>query len=216
VSTATIAVVALVAAVLAGVGGYWWGRSRPVERHPLTVVVGDSVTAESWGEVVAALTAPGQPADVVVPAARIGLTTAEAVPLVREAVAGVGDDRLDRVVVLVGYNDVRLGSVATSALEALGALAGRFRCGVVLTLPRVAGPGWGLDDLVVARRVERWNRRLAALVAATPRLRLSRAWQEAVEGRGGLGLLGDDRLHPNAAGRARLAEVEAQALADAC
>jgi lysophospholipase L1-like esterase len=215
VSTAMVAVAAVVAGVVAGGIGWWWGRHRSEAPRPLTLVVGDSVTDLAAPEVGAALTGEDQPDDHVVLAARSGFTTADVLPLVREAVADA-EGGLDRLAVLIGYNDVRLGSVATPALDELAGVAGRFRCTVVFTLPTVPWRGWGLADETVERRARFWNRRLARLAAATPGVHLSRAWQQEVEAPGGLELLDDDHLHPGPRGQARLAELYAQELAAAC
>ena len=174
-------------------------------------VVGDSVTFLAAGEIQAEYA--GDRTQFV---AKPGFTSKDLLPLVRQAMAGgtgsgSGGRRdtpattRDRVVALVGYNDVRVRDLDGAALPALVEETSRFRCAVWLSLPARPGGKVARNEFVPSRLVDQFNRRLAEEVDKYPNVHLADDWKSAVEGAPTSELLRPDHVHPNDAGQQRLA-----------
>lgn len=172
------------------------------------VVIGDSVTYLSGGPIDDALDG-----DVEL-IAEPGYTSADLLPGVEQAVAGLGDEvREIDALVLVGYNDVTQSGPDVPGLDELVAVSTRFRCAVWLTLP-TRSPG--NEGALRADAAAAWNARLQGLVAAHPSLHLATAWGEAVDASAPGELVVEDGVHPTVAGAERLAAVMSDALDAAC
>lgn len=208
-----VLVAAAVAVVVGGVVLAGGGDDDATPVGPEVVLVGDSVTYSSAGAINERF-APVTPQFV----ARPGYTTADLLPLVRKALAASDTPaaRRQRVGVLVGYNDIRLRRLDTSALPALVRETSRFRCAVWLTLPARPGGEVSTGDFVPSKLVDRWNQRLADEIRRYPNVHLDRRWAEAVTAAPASELLRADGVHPVAAGQDALALAYDDALRDAC
>ncbi len=150
--------------------------------------------------------------------ARPGFTSTALLPLVEEAMATSGDPAhaRERVVVLVGYNDVRVHEVDTPSLRKLADLTSEYECGVWLTLPSRPGGKDATNPMASSNLVDEWNLRMRAEVARHENLHLTDAWSQAVNNAPRGKLLQDDGVHPNAAGQALLAGVYRDAIDEFC
>lgn len=178
------------------------------------IVVGDSVTVMSRGDLDDRVA--GADLQFV---AEVGYASADLLPLFEHEVnrRSATSRPLDRVALLVGYNDLlHGGDPATGDLDRMVALSSQFECGVWLTLPGSPGGGAAQDPDFTADRVDEWNRDLAAAVGRHPNLHLVRDWEEAVDAADGARYLDGDGVHPSGEGSELLADVYASALDRYC
>lgn len=202
-----IAIIAVVALAAVGIGTYQWQRTTSS-----VLVVGDSVTFLSSPEIRSAL---GRRTAVEI-IAEPGYTSSDLLPLATQAVdrrAGDGPAP-GSMVVLVGYNDVANDQIDADGLPQLIELSARHECAIWLTLPAIDIEP--VVDIVPPAEADRWNERLAGLVAEHDNLHLVTAWADAVNASAPEELLSEDALHPHGEGAKVLGQVMADAVDEHC
>ena len=193
------------------VGVAW--LSLPRNDGPKVLFVGDSVTFLSGG----AIDEVFSEADVQI-IALPGYTTSELLPRMRGAMASPnkpGGARL-RVGLLVGYNDIGRGTIATQELPQLMEAAAEFECAVLLTLPARPGGETATNPNIATEKVDLWNARLVEAAAAHDNVHLARDWEEAVNAAEPLQFLDPDGIHPNKSGGLALAAAYRAAMDREC
>jgi lysophospholipase L1-like esterase len=206
-----LAVVVVLALVVGGL--LWWRADTSEQAHGQTLIVGDSVTFMSTADIEARF---GGTSEVEVEG-HPGDTSAQLLPVLEGQMRDrrARGESLDRLGVLVGYNDVVRRLEDPQYLAKMVALAGEFRCAVFLTVPvPAAGSLWARTYGTTG--FPPFNQRLAKLVAATPHVHLSRRWQHHVQGSAPGTLVSGDGVHPREAGQKVLADDYAAALDEAC
>jgi hypothetical protein len=181
--------------------------------EPDLFIIGDSVTAMSEDEIQDRFDrAPLE--FVAIP----GYSSGMLLPDVLEAMGSSGDPAhaRQRVAVLVGYNDVRLREVDPPSLKTMVEITSKFECGVWLTLPARPGGEDNDNEFALSPLVDEWNLRVRAEVGRYDNLHLSEAWAQAVENAPEGKLLRADGVHPNAEGRALLADIYRDAITENC
>ena len=189
-----IAVVVIIAAVTAGA---IWLIERPTPVAPGILFVGDSVTYLS----TSALDDEMRSDDPQV-VARIGFRSSEMLPLFEREVLRrkqMGDEHLQQVAILIGYNDVLQDKVGEADIDRFMDAAERFECAVWLELPPVPMHD---DDVAV------WNRQVATAARSHPNVHVIDDWRNAVmRAKPGELITRKDGVHPTKAGAARLAQI---------
>jgi len=178
------------------------------------LLVGDSVSYVSYTEITEAF----GPDVKVEPITRPGYTSSQLLPLTVKAI----DDReksgepLDRAIVLVGYNDAWTGNVQTQDLNTMVDEIARYQCSIWLTIPaRPSGQHPGAGDFDPAHG-EAWNDRVRTLVNEKKNIHLVDEWEKTVNDSEPGQYLIPDGIHPNDAGKAKLAEIMHDNLESAC
>ena len=204
-------VAAGVVAVLAVAGVVAW-RVLPGPQTYDVVVIGDSVSFVSGGSIETRFV--DQDIKFVT---KPGYTSGDLLPLVYETM-----DQLelptrgeDQVVVLVGYNDVRLGLAGGDAVEELMEITSEFDCAVWLTLPALPGGEPSTFEGIDPEAIDIWNARLAELADEHETVHLASDWADVVTRAPAEELL-EDGLHPNVAGQRRLADAMHSAVERSC
>lgn len=177
------------------------------------LIVGDSVSYLSAGFIDQVFD-PDRTQFVTKP----GFTSADLLPLMRDAMAmdDVPAAERDAVIVVVGYNDVRLDEVGQNELAAIAEEASSFRCGVFLTLPARPGGEESTNPKISAEEIDDWNRLVVDTIEPYDNLHVARDWEAVVEDRPASDLLQEDGLHPNDDGRRILAEAYRNSLGRNC
>ncbi|MGI8754839.1 MAG: SGNH/GDSL hydrolase family protein [Acidimicrobiales bacterium] len=184
-------------------GGVWWVR-RPAPVADGVLFVGDSVTFLTQGALTRDLS-PKHPTYVT----GIGFRSTDLLPAFAKEVANrrLTGQPLRQVALLVGYNDALRHDVETPSLNNMMALANQFDCAVWLTLPPFPQR---------AHDVDRWNTRAKAIAASYRHIHVVDTWRQAVMAALPRSILSKDGVHPNDAGRQRLAQIYENAIAGTC
>jgi len=197
---------------LLGVAGVVAWRALPGPQTYDLVVIGDSVSFVSAGSIETRFV--DQDIKFVT---KPGYTSGDLLPLVYETM-----DQLDlptrgedEVVVLVGYNDVRLGVDGNDSVEELMDVTSQFDCAVWLTLPARPGGEPSTFDNIDPDAIDLWNARLEDLAAEHETVHVSSDWADVVTRASAAELL-EDGLHPNVAGQRRLADAMHAAVERSC
>ena len=176
------------------------------------VVIGDSVSFVSAGSIETRFVD-----EDIKFVTKPGYTSGDLLPLVYETM-----DQLDlptrgedEVVVLVGYNDVRLGVDGNDSVEELMDVTSQFDCAVWLTLPARPGGEPSTFDNIDPDAIDLWNARLEDLAAEHETVHVSSDWADVVTRASAAELL-EDGLHPNVAGQRRLADAMHAAVERSC
>jgi len=188
-------------------------RLRPTTQGPPTLVVGDSVTYLSAGQIQQHL--GGNNLQFV---AKPSYPSSLLLPLVLEAVDTSGSPAAKRNVIalLVGYNDVRLRELDTEALPALVRVSSQFRCAVWLALPARPGGADNPNQMVPSSLIDEWNDRLELAAAQYDNVHVAHDWENVVTRAPADVMLQADLLHPTDAGKRRLADAYEAAIARHC
>lgn len=200
-----------VVALLAGAGAVaWWSRPGPPTYDLL--VIGDSVSFVSGGAIETRFVD-----EDITFVTKPGYTSGDLLPIIDETldqleIPGRGEDR---VVVLVGYNDVRLGREDGDSLQELMGVTAGFDCAVWLTLPALPGGEPSTFDGIDPDAIELWNARVTELAADHDTVHVASDWADVVTRAPAVELL-EDGLHPNVAGQRRLADAMHSALDRSC
>lgn len=213
VAVVVVLLVLLVAVALFTSVVLWQQSEKAPAARTRTVIVGDSVTYLATAAIESRFGGAGE----VVVEGHPGDTSAQLLPVLEAQMQERRADKetLDRVAILVGYNDVARRLDDPKYLAQMVELAGEFRCAVFLTVPTPApGSLWAL--LYGQVGFQRFNERLDKLVAQTSHVHLSRRWQDHVEASEPGSLVGGDGVHPQDAGQHVLADDYATALDEAC
>lgn len=117
------------------------------------------------------------------------------------------DKNYDRVVFLVGYNDVLRDDVESVGLAELMYNSERFACSVWLELPATPGGRPAQNPDFDPADVARWNARMRDEGARHENVRVSDAWAQTVNAPGGEALVQVDGVHPTIKGQEALAHV---------
>ncbi|MCB0970145.1 MAG: SGNH/GDSL hydrolase family protein [Acidimicrobiales bacterium] len=205
-------IVAMGILALLGVAGVVAWRALPGPQTYDLVVIGDSVSFVSAGSIETRFV--DQDIKFVT---KPGYTSGDLLPLVYETM-----DQLDlptrgedEVVVLVGYNDVRLGVDGNDSVEELMDVTSQFDCAVWLTLPARPGGEPSTFDNIDPDAIDLWNARLEDLAAEHETVHVSSDWADVVTRASAAELL-EDGLHPNVAGQRRLADAMHAAVERSC
>jgi len=204
-------VILLVVLAVAGVVGYLdWraGEGGALDGMALAdadvVVIGDSVTAQSSIEIDA--TMPGAEVSVI---GLSGLRTDQLRPVIEDNLGGL--DRPAVAVVMAGYNDVWQGVERDAPVDELIDVMAGVDCAIWVLIP-TKGP-WERD------RALAFEDRITAAAEAAG-VAVETRWRDAVDGLDGFGpdpeLVQEDTVHPSEAGRVRVAQVMAAAVANYC
>lgn len=204
-----VALGVVVALAMAGAVA-WWALPSPPTYDLL--VVGDSVSFVSAGAIETRFV--GEDIKFVT---KPGYTSGDLLPIVYETldqldIPGRGEDR---VVVLVGYNDVRLGLEDGDSLEELMQVTSGFDCAVWLTLPARPGGEPSTFEGIDPDAIELWNARVVELAADHDTVHVASDWADVVTRAPAAELL-EDGLHPNVAGQRRLADAMHAAVDRSC
>lgn len=204
--------VALGIVALLGVAGVVAWRVLPGPQTYDLVVIGDSVSFVSAGAIETRFVD-----EDIKFVTKPGYTSGDLLPLVYETM-----DQLelptrgeDEVVVLVGYNDVRLGVDGNDSVEELMQVTSEFDCAVWLTLPARPGGEPSTFENIDPDAIDLWNARLADLADQYDTVHLSSDWADVVTRAPAEELL-EDGLHPNVAGQRRLADAMHAAVERSC
>ncbi|MCU1371589.1 MAG: hypothetical protein JWO77_2783 [Ilumatobacteraceae bacterium] len=181
--------------------------------EPDLFIIGDSVTYLSEDEIQDRFRAT--PLEFV---AIPGFSSEMLLPDVLRAMGSPGDPAhaRQRVAALVGYNDVRLRDVDSTSMHTMVELTSKFQCGVWLALPARPGGADNANAMAESTFVDQFNLHLQAQVERYGNLHLSQAWAQAVNNAPLGKLLKKDGVHPNAAGRALLAQIYRDAISEHC